>query len=190
MYNYYIMLETIIENYNILGGGTFPDWAYYLTLFLFFFSIIIFVVWSWFFAKWLTAGPKLKLKFKNLKNKLKRSKREKGILIENGEVLIEEDFLKQIDLKIKEAKNPQDLLEFQQQKENLEKEVKKEKEKIKKIEEEKIEKIKNKEEKARMKEESKEIEKKLKTKDKEKKKELKEKKKESKDKENKKRTKR
>ena len=176
------MLEILNINSNIqlIGSTTFPDWAYYLTLSLFFLLIMGFVIWSWIFAKWLTAGPKFKKKWINFKNKLKKNKREKGILIEDGEVLIEEKYLIDIDKKIKEAKTPQELLDLQQQKEKLEKSVEEEKRLIKIVEEEKIEKIKNKEEKIRIKNESKEIEKKLKEKDKIKKQEQKEKKKEKK----------
>ncbi len=161
------MLEIVKGNIHILSSNSsMPDWAYYLTLFLFFSMIIGFVIWSWMFAKWLTAGPKIKSRWKKIKNKFKIKKREKGIIIENGEVLIEEQYLEKINKKIEEAKNPQELLELQHEKENLEKSAKLEKKRIKDIEEEKLKKIHDKEEKNRIKNESKEISKKLKEKEK------------------------
>ena len=52
------------------------------------------------FAKWLTVGPKLKLKLKKIKAKFSRDKLPKGVIVSGKEVAIDDMMLKELDDKI------------------------------------------------------------------------------------------
>jgi len=157
-----------------------PNWAYYLTLAIFFFSVISFSIWAMLFANWLTLGPKFKHKVKQILNKIKGKEKAEGVLINKGEVSIQASYLDDINKQIDNAQSPQELLELQFKKEQIENAAKKAKEDIAKAEAAKLEKINSKKEKKEIQKEADEIAKKLKEEEKQKRAEIKQAKKEKK----------
>lgn len=135
--------------------------------------IIIFVAIAiWLFAKWLTAGPWFKKKFNKMFKRNKDDSSE-GINVVKGKVVVDQNYIDEIDEKIKNAETPQELLELQLLKETNEKErIKLEKE-IAEKDAEKLAKVEKKQDKARIKSEMKEKQKEFKANEKEKKKEIK-----------------
>ena len=150
-----------------------PDWSNYLLIFLFFTTIIILVFVIIAFAKWLTWGPSWKRKWNNFLSKFSGKKPQDGVIVKGKEIIVDENYITEIEQKIDQAKTPQELLEFQIIKENHEKQKLKAETEIIERENEKIEKLEAKENKKVLKENAKKVKKDLKEKEKETKQKLK-----------------
>lgn len=148
------------------------DGLNYFLIFLMFFLIIAAVIFFIMFAKWLTVGPKLKKRWNKLFNKVDPNA-ENGIKIKGKEVVVDDQYIVEIEKSIAEAKTPQELLEQQIKLENHNKQKLLAEEKIKKDEQEKLEKLESKEERKKLNTEAKQTAKELKKQEKERKKQLK-----------------
>lgn len=119
--------------------------------------IIIFVaIGIWIFAKWLTAGPWFKRKFNKL---FKRDKETvEGVEIVKGEVVVDANYLEQLDEEIRKAETPQELLELQLRREQHVKEKERLEQELADKEAAKLSKLQAKEDKTRLKAEAKQKE--------------------------------
>lgn len=180
----------MLRNYDYVIDSTIRsienDFVNYTLIFLLFFFIIIFVIVIIYYAKWLTLGPKLKRRFSKIFGKFKKKKSIDGVTVKGKDILIDSNYIEEIELKIKNAETPQELLDLQAQRDKHNKQVEFLEKQIKQKEEQKLEKIKMKEERSRISKEMKEQSSKLKKEQKEQKKQFSNKKKEDKKKENKK----
>lgn len=148
-------------------NSSIPDGVQHFLVWLLLFCVIALVVAIWIFAKWLTAGPWFKKKWNKLFNKNKET--VEGVELVKGEVVVDNNYINELDERIKKAETPQELLELQLMKENHEKERIRLEEEIAQQEKDKLAKVQQKEDKARIKAEMKEKEKEFKAKEKERK---------------------
>lgn len=163
-----------------------PDTVNYILIAFMLLSIIIIVICIIFFAKWLTMGPKLKAKWRKIIGKASGDKGLDGVKIKGKLVVIQDGYVEEIREKIKNAQTPQELLEYQIQLENHNKQKNISETEIKVKENEKLEKVEAKAESKILKAEAKIESTKLKSEEKVKKQEIKTKKIEDKDSEKKK----
>ncbi len=108
---------------------------------LMFIFIIFSIIGVIFFAKWLTLGPKVKSKFSSIFGKNKNSFEKNGIKIKGKEVIIDENYISEINEKIKNANTPQELLEYQILLEEHKKQTDDIRKKIKEKEDQKLDKL-------------------------------------------------
>ncbi len=168
----------ILSNENLIPTASgLPNWVHYLLLSLLFTLIIGFIIFVIFFAKWLTAGPKLKSKYRRITSKITGKKTPGKVTVKGGEIVENIDYLNEIDKKIKNADTPQELLELQILKENHEKSKIDAQNKIREKEDSKLEKINKKIEQKRIRKEAQIKSKEIREKEKEQKSKLKEQKK-------------
>lgn len=140
-----------ISTYDSISNG-----LNYFFIFLMFFCLIGFSIFIICFSKWLTMGPKFKAKLHKIKSKLFGKKDFEGVVVKKGEVVVDFDYIKEVEEKIKTANTPQELLELQLVKDGHEKAKISAKEKIKLDEDSKLQKINDKSEKGRIRKEAKE----------------------------------
>ncbi len=152
-----------------------PDELNHFLVALLLLIIIFAALGIWLFAKWLTAGPWFKRKYKKIFKKEKDN--VEGIEVVEGEIVVDANYINELDEKIKNAETPQELLELQLLKEKHEKEKLRLEQEIADKEAAKLAKLQEKEDKARIKAEMKEKEKEYKEKEKQRKAQIKEEKK-------------
>lgn len=138
--------------------------------------IIFLAIGIWLFAKWLTAGPWFKKKYNKLFKKEKTA--AEGIELVKGKVVIDSNYVDELENKIKNAETPQELLELQLLKESHEKEKIRLEKEVADKEIAKLDKLQQKEDKNRIKAEMKQKQKEYKEKEKQRKAEVKKAKKE------------
>lgn len=158
------MKTAILLNETIDKGVKMSDPLEHFFVALLFIAIIAFAIAVIFFAKWLVLGPWFRKKW----NKITGSNKEKveGVKVVNGEVVVDEEYISDIDKKIAAAETPQELLEAQLLKEKVEKERIRLNDEQKEKENKKLEKQNAKSEKARVRAEMKQQEKEYKEKQK------------------------
>ncbi len=136
----------MITNMRYIDIEPYSDGVDYFLLFLMFAFIIGAVIAVIFFAKWLTLGPKVKHKFNQWFGKDKNAGNTEGVQVKGGEIIIDAGYVDEINAKIKAAKTPQELLEYQLLLEKHNKKADEAKAKIKADEEAKLAKLQEKEE--------------------------------------------
>lgn len=145
-----------IQNEYMRVAGELPNGVHYFLIALLFLFVISSVIGIVIFAKWLSWAPKFKNRWNQLIGKATANSGKDGVKIKGKEIVVDSDYLSEIDEKIKNAKTPQELLEFQILKENHEKEKIVAEAKLKQEEEAKLEKLKIKEDRSRINTEAKE----------------------------------
>lgn len=146
----------ITNNYFVeITPYVLSDGLNYFLLFLLFAFIILSIVAVIYFSKWLTLGPKVKNRWAKIIGKNKGPSVVDGVQVKGGEVIVDADYVNDINRKIKEAKTPQELLEYQLLLERHNKQAEEAKAKIRADEEAKLAKIQEKEELKRAREEAK-----------------------------------
>lgn len=149
-------------NFSLIRESQLSDGLNYFLLSMLFLGVMFLVVGIWMFAKWLTVGPKLKRRKNKFLNIFKKNKSVDGVGIKKGEIIIENDYLDELDKEITNTTNPQELLKLQNKKVAHIKEKEKLERTIKEKEEKKLEKIERKKEMKRIKEDTKQRSKELK----------------------------
>ncbi len=92
-----------------------PDELNHFLVALLLLIIIFAALGIWLFAKWLTASPWFKRKYKKIFKKEKDN--VEGIEVVKGEIVVDANYINELDEKIKNAETPQKLLELQYLKE-------------------------------------------------------------------------
>ncbi|NQX83247.1 MAG: hypothetical protein HRS50_00840 [Mycoplasmataceae bacterium] len=133
------MINLLIAKISIYNNQL-DDGLNYFLIFLLFTLIIIRVIIIIFFAKWLTLGPKIMKKWHNIKNR-NSEKSFDGVKVKGKQIIVDQEYIVDIEEKIKKAETPQELLEYQILKENHEKQKIKAEKSVKEKEDVKLEKI-------------------------------------------------
>ncbi|BDU67590.1 MAG: hypothetical protein TYPL_2430 [Candidatus Tyloplasma litorale] len=163
-------------------SSSLSDGLNYFLLFALFFLVILFIVVIIYFAKWLTLGPGIKRFWGRITGKNKDKKIIDGVYVKGKEVVVDDNYLNEIDQGIENARTPQELIDYQSKKEKHEKQKELAIAEIRKKEEAKLAKIELKEERIKIAKEAKQHSKKVKEEAKRVKRELKENKKKEGDK--------